>query len=88
VCRIIKYIHQEIEQVLKHQKHKRSLKDYGRISEERSTISQHIGSEEKDTSQRLETSLIRLCRDHQTQKTLPDSKDPFRLGRPSDFRRT
>jgi len=48
VCRIIEYIHQSIEHVLKHEKKKRSLKDYGNGFEERSTISQHLGSEDED----------------------------------------
>jgi len=46
MCKIVEYIYQSIEHVLKHQKHKRSLKDYGIRSEERSTRSQHLGSEE------------------------------------------
>jgi len=45
-----------IEQVWKHQKHKRSSKDFGRRYEERSTRSQHIESEEKDVSQKLKRS--------------------------------
>ena len=63
-----------IEHVLKHQKHKRSSKDYSRRSEEMSSRSQHHGSEEKDVSPKLNRSsdsveIIILRRPSQTQKT-------------------
>jgi len=68
-------IHQEIEHILKHQKLKRNLKDCDRRSEETSTRSQHIGSEENDVSQKLKVDLIRLYEHHQTQKTPLDLED-------------
>jgi len=43
--------------------------DYGRRSKERSTRSQYHGSEEKDASQKLKITLIRLIRTHQTWKS-------------------
>jgi hypothetical protein len=66
----------------------RSLKDYGKRSKEMSTRIRHLGSEEKDASQKLKINLIRLCEDHQTQKTSPNLGDPNRLGRPPDFKRS
>lgn len=77
---INEYIYQIIEHVLKHQKHKRNSKDYGRRYNERSTRSQLIGSEEKDTSQKLERSsnsvdIIILRRPNQTQETPSDLED-------------
>jgi len=80
VCRIIEYNHQNIEHVLQDQKHKRISKDYDRRSNERSTGSQYIVSEEKDVSQKLNRSsdfmeIIRLNRPSQTKNTPSDLED-------------
>jgi len=58
-------------------KTKRSLEDYGRRSEKRSTRSQRPSK--KDVSQKLESYLNRFCDGHQTQKLTPYLDDPSDL---------